>query len=81
MAEGECHSLCQPKGTDISQTLNPFNVENRRKCQRYVSIIQGRLDKAFADNDKEKIRWKGYTHQGWKCYIENRQEDAQPVVR
>lgn len=53
-------SSCQPKGTDISQTFNTFSADNRRNCQRYVSIIQGRLDKAVADNDKEKIRW--YVH-------------------
>lgn len=60
MAESVCYSLCQPKGIDISQTFNPFNTENRRNCQRYVSIIQGRLDKGVANNDKEKIRW--YVH-------------------
>ena len=44
----------QPMGTDV------FNAENRRRCERYVRLIQGRLDKAVADNDKEKIRW--YVH-------------------
>ena len=40
----------QPMGTDV------FKAENRRRCERYVRLIQGRLDKAVADNDKEKIR-------------------------
>lgn len=50
-------TACQPIGTDV---LDTFGSENRRRCERYVCLIQGRLDKAVADNDKEKIRW--YVH-------------------
>ena len=45
---------CQPAGTNV------FDAENIRSCERYVSSIQRKLDKAVADNDKSKIRW--YTH-------------------
>lgn len=48
------NSSCQPEETDI------FGSHNRRRCESYVRIIQGRLDKAVADNHKEKIRW--YVH-------------------
>ena len=47
-------TACQPTGTNI------FSAENIRNCERYVSSIQRKLDKAVADNDKSKIRW--YTH-------------------
>ena len=41
----------QPIGTDI------FNATNIKACEKYVSSIQGKLDKAVADNNKSKIRW------------------------
>ncbi|MHC4458677.1 MAG: reverse transcriptase N-terminal domain-containing protein [Planctomycetota bacterium] len=44
----------QPIGTDI------FSASNIKDCERYVSSIQGKLDKAVADNNKSNIRW--YTH-------------------
>ena len=47
-------TACQPTGTNI------FSAENIRNCERYVSSIQRKLDKAVADNDKSKIRW--YIH-------------------
>jgi RNA-directed DNA polymerase len=45
---------CQPIGTNI------FSAENIRNCEKYVSSIQRKLDKAVADNNKSNIRW--YTH-------------------
>jgi len=47
-------TACQPIGTNI------FNADNIRNCEKYVSSIQRKLDKAVADNNKSKIRW--YTH-------------------
>lgn len=44
----------QPIGTNI------FSADNIRNCEKYVSEIQGKLDKAVADNNKSKIRW--FTH-------------------
>ncbi|TET24698.1 MAG: group II intron reverse transcriptase/maturase [Candidatus Bathyarchaeum sp.] len=44
----------QPIGTDI------FNATNIKACEKYVSSIQRKLDKAVADNNKSNIRW--YTH-------------------
>ena len=44
----------QPIGTDI------FTATNIKACEKYVSLIQGKLDKAVADNNKSKIRW--FTH-------------------
>ena len=44
----------QPIGVSI------FNADNIRNCEKYVNSIQGKLDKAVADNDKSNIRW--YTH-------------------
>jgi len=44
----------QPIGTDV------FSASNIKDCERYVSSIQGKLDKAVADNNKSNIRW--YTH-------------------
>ncbi len=57
------NTACQPIGTDI------FSANNIKSCSKYVSEIQGKLDKAkrcrlcrhlYADNNKSKIRW--YTH-------------------
>jgi len=48
------NTACQPVGTDI------FSARNRQQCEKYVSSIQRKLDKAVAENDKSKIRW--YTH-------------------
>jgi len=47
-------TACQPIGTNI------FSSDNIRQCEKYVSSIQRKLDKAVADNDKTKIRW--YIH-------------------
>jgi RNA-directed DNA polymerase len=47
-------TACQPIGTNI------FSAENIRNCEKYVSSIQRKLDKAVAENDKSNIRW--YTH-------------------
>jgi len=47
-------TACQPIGTNI------FSAENRRNCEKYVSSIQRKLNKAVADNNKSNIRW--YTH-------------------
>jgi len=47
-------TACQPIGTDI------FSADNRTRCEKYVSSIQRKLDKAVADNNKSNIRW--YTH-------------------
>ena len=44
---------CQTYGVDN----NNFNVENIRRCERYVNQMQRRLDKALASNEEEKIRW------------------------
>lgn len=44
----------QPIGTNI------FSADNIRNCEKYVSEIQGKLDKAVADNNNTKIRW--FTH-------------------
>lgn len=48
------NTACQPVGTNI------FNSNNIKQCERYVSSIQRKLDKAVADKNKAKIRW--YTH-------------------
>jgi len=48
------YTAYQPIGTDI------FSASNIKDCERYVSSIQGKLDKAVADNNKSNIRW--YTH-------------------
>jgi RNA-directed DNA polymerase len=47
-------TACQPIG------VNVFSATNIKACERYVSSIQRKLDKAVAENDKENIRW--YTH-------------------
>jgi len=47
-------TACQPIGTNI------FQADNIRNCEKYVSSIQRKLDKAVAENKKSKIRW--YTH-------------------
>ena len=47
-------TACQPIGTNV------FNATNIKACERYVSSIQGKLDKAVADKNKSNIRW--YTH-------------------
>ena len=44
----------QPIGTNI------FSAGNIRNCEKYVSKIQGKLDKVVADNNKSKIRWFTY---------------------
>jgi len=44
----------QPNGSDI------FNAENIRNCEKYVSLMQKKLDRAVADNNKSDIRW--FTH-------------------
>ncbi len=44
----------QPIGTHI------FAETNIKACEKYVSSIQRKLDKAVADNNKSNIRW--YTH-------------------
>ena len=56
---------CQPIGTDCKtkssvSEANIFSAENRKRCEKYVRSIQRKLNKAVANNDKEKIRW--YTH-------------------
>jgi len=48
------NTACQPIGTNI------FSAVNIKACEKYVSSIQGKLDKAVADNNKSNIRW--YTH-------------------
>ena len=48
------NTACQPIGTNI------FNADNIKSCEKYVSSIQSKLNKAVADNNKSKIRW--YTH-------------------
>jgi len=45
---------CQSVGADA------LNTDNIKQCEKYVSSIQRRLDKAVAGNNKSKIRW--YTH-------------------
>jgi len=45
---------CQSVGADV------FSTDNIKRCEKYVSSIQRRLDKAVAGNNKSKIRW--YTH-------------------
>lgn len=45
------NTACQPIGTNI------FNADNRKQCEKYVSSIQRKLDKAVADNNKSNIRW------------------------
>jgi len=47
-------TACKLLGTDT------FSAENIRNCEKYVSSIQRKLDKAVADNNKSKIHW--YTH-------------------
>ena len=47
-------NISQPNGADI------FNTENIKECDKYVCSIQRKLDKAVANNDKDKIRW--YSH-------------------
>ena len=56
-------TACQPIGTNIKDAGEAyilFNADNRTSCEKYVSLIQSKLDKAVADNNKSKIRW--YTH-------------------
>jgi len=48
------NKACTLFGTDT------FSAENIRNCEKYVSSIQRKLDKAVADNNKTKIHW--YTH-------------------
>ena len=48
------NTACQPVEADV------FSANNIKQCEKYVSSIQRKLDKAVADNDKSKIRW--YTH-------------------
>ncbi|MBI1929909.1 reverse transcriptase N-terminal domain-containing protein [Candidatus Poribacteria bacterium] len=43
-------SICQPTNNDI------FSTQNIHRCNKYVSKIQRRLDKAVANDDKSKIR-------------------------
>ncbi len=45
---------CQPIGTNI------FSAENISNNEKYVSLMQRKLDRAVANNDKEEIRW--FTH-------------------
>jgi len=44
----------QPNGSDT------FSAENIRKCEKYVALMQKKLDGAVADNNKSDIRW--FTH-------------------
>ena len=48
-------NACQTSGHD-----NTFTPENISACEKYVRMIQRRLDKAVANGDKTRIRW--YTH-------------------
>jgi len=44
----------QPNGIDI------FSASNIKACEKYVSLMQKKLDRAVADNNKPDIRW--FTH-------------------
>jgi len=44
----------QPNGSDI------FNASNIKSCEKYVSSMQKKLDRAVADNNKSDTRW--FTH-------------------
>jgi len=44
----------QPNGSDI------FSASNIKSCEKYVSLMQKKLDRAVADNNKSDIRW--FTH-------------------
>ena len=48
------NTAIQPIGT------NAFSAENIRNCEKYVSSMQKKLDRAVADNNKSDIRW--FTH-------------------
>jgi len=43
-------TACPPVGTNI------FSADNRKRCEKYVSSVQRKLDKAVADNNKSKTR-------------------------
>jgi len=47
-------ALIQPNGSDI------FSASNIKACGKYVSLMQRKLDRAVADNNKSDIRW--FTH-------------------
>jgi len=44
----------QPNGSDI------FSTSNIKSCEKYVSLMQKKLDRAVADDNKSDIRW--FTH-------------------
>jgi len=48
------NTAIQPTGANI------FSAENIRNCEKYVSSMQKKLDRAVADNNKSDIRW--FTH-------------------
>ena len=58
-------TACQPIGTNCKtqssvSEANIFSASNIKNCEKYVSSIQRKLDKAVAENNKSNIRW--YTH-------------------
>jgi len=57
------NTAIQPIGTDIKdegEAYILFSAENIRNCEKYVSSMQRKLDRAVADNNKSDIRW--FTH-------------------
>ncbi|MBW1727130.1 MAG: reverse transcriptase N-terminal domain-containing protein [Deltaproteobacteria bacterium] len=45
------------KGMNPPNGVEKFSAENIEECENYVCLMQRKLDKAVANDDKRKIRW------------------------